>query len=115
MSIDKDRARRICSRMKHLNLTVRETAQKLNVSPATVSAWRDGRAINCNKITILCDLLDMPETWLLRGDTPRLTTDEAFLIARYRELPDDLQDAVTKMVNSLYSYHAVTQLKTDDA
>lgn len=113
--LDKDRGRRICSRMKQLKLTVRDTAKRLKVSPATVSAWREGRTINTCTLKALCDLLLVSETWLIRGHGSTINNQEVELIIKYRTLPPKVQRTVKRLICDLHDFHTDAQRKDDDA
>lgn len=77
--------------MSQIRLTVRSIANDLNVSPATVSAWRDGRHVSSKHLPQLCDMLLVTESWLLRGKEKQeyLQCDEEFLINMYRRMTEE--------------------------
>lgn len=97
MPKDPNLGRRICSRMSQTRLTVRHIANELNVSTGTVSAWRDGRHISSKYLSHLCDLLQVTESWLLRGleKKEHLQCDEEFLIHMYRKMTEEQRTLIT--------------------
>lgn len=97
MPKDVNLGRRICSRMSQTRLTVRYLANELNVSNGTVSAWRDGRHISSKYLPRLCDLLQVTESWLLRGlnKQENLQCDEEFLIHMYRKMSEEQRALIT--------------------
>jgi transcriptional regulator with XRE-family HTH domain len=83
--------------MSQTRLTVRLIANELNVSTGTVSAWRDGRHVSSKHLSQLCDLLQVTESWLLRGKEKQehLQCDEEFLIHMYRKMTEEQRALIT--------------------
>lgn len=86
--------------MSQTRLTVRHIANELNVSPATVSAWRNGRYISSKHLARLCDMLFVTEAWLIRGKERQeyLQCDEEYLINMYRKMTEEQRIIITMTV-----------------
>lgn len=97
----------LTDRRKELGLTMKEVAEAVGVSEATVSRWESGNIANMkrDKIQALSDVLQTNPTFVMTGimqkDKKPLTADDAILIKKYHLLSDENKKMVTNLIDAM--------------
>lgn len=82
--------KKIKQRRKELDLTIREVAQRIGVSAATVSRWESGEIVNMrrDKIISLSKILQVSPSFFIDPENEshfHLSDKEKEIISRYRK------------------------------
>ena len=99
---------RIFERLKQLNMTQREFAEKAGIQQSTISEWKKNKTNpSSDKILAICKALDVSPEWLLSGVDPAenrgknqlyytvdLSTDSGVLVSEFNQLEKSYRDRI---------------------
>ena len=99
---------RIFERLKQLNMTQREFADKAGIQQSTISEWKKNKTNpSSDKILAICKALDVSPEWLLSGVDPAenrgknqlyytvdLSTNSGILVAEFNQLEKSYRDRI---------------------
>jgi len=105
---------RIFERLKQLNMTQREFADKAGIQQSTISEWKKNKTNpSSDKILAICKALDVSPEWLLSGVDPAenrgknqlyytvdLSTDSGILVAEFNQLEKSYRDRILGYVTA---------------
>lgn len=109
---------RIFSLMKELNISQKELAEKIQVSPQTITDWKKGKSNSFStKLSVLAPALQTTPAWLYWGKGTKYLPDEEREIIlqqekiymdylaseqkkQYQEMKQELQDVVRKWMKN---------------
>ncbi len=94
-----DMGRRIYERRKSLGMTQEELAEKMDVSPQTISYTEQGtKAMRPENLVKLCRILDVSTDYILTGETPSPKSDS--LVEKLSYLSKEEMVFVEMIINS---------------
>lgn len=99
---------RIFRKIEETGISQKELANKLGVSPQTITDWKNGKSNSFSrKLHLLAPILGVPTVWLLSGDEDAkkpaagdgdgVSENEAI----FRALPPDLQEEALRYMRYL--------------
>lgn len=96
---------RILSEMEEMGYDQKTFAEKLGISPVTITDWKTGKSKSyLKKITLIAINLGTTTEYLLNGkdsavsDSDTMTNEEEHLISTYRQAAPELQAAVRRVL-----------------
>lgn len=95
---------RIFARLKELNYTQREFAEKLQISPQTITDWKKGKSFSFSGMSLaIAEALDTTVEYLLTGNGPK--QDEAFDLERITDHIRSTARQIKNAVDSTYRFY----------
>ena len=105
-----------------LGLTMKEVADKVGVSEATISRWESGEIANMRRgaISSLSKALNISPNEIMGWDptpdpiqhasAPRYTSAEQFHLEKYRAITDDHKDAIDNQLDYFFTLDTKSKL-----
>lgn len=108
---------RIFERLKKLDMTQKELAEKTGIKESTISEWKKNRTNpSSDKILAICRALDVTPEWLLSGVDPAASrkknqeyyvidvhTDSGQLVEKFNRLDKSQRDRILGYVEAFSS------------